>query len=56
MQLARNSVDDDEPAPEQELRESETQLRLAKDATSLGIHDYNVNANKIYWDNRVREL
>ena len=38
------------------LQESELRLRIAQDAAQLGIHDYDIRNNKIYWDDRVREL
>lgn len=41
---------------EQVLRESEERLRMAKDAASLGIHDFDIRAGALRWDERVREL
>jgi two-component system, chemotaxis family, CheB/CheR fusion protein len=38
------------------LQESEMRLRIAQDGAQLGIHDYDILNNQIYWDNRVREL
>lgn len=39
-----------------ERRESQVRLHLAKDAASLGIHDYDVTRGTIRWDERVRQL
>ncbi|MDX2148323.1 MAG: PAS domain-containing protein [Planctomycetota bacterium] len=39
-----------------DARRSEERLALARDAASLGIHDWNVVTGEIDWDRRVREL
>jgi PAS domain S-box-containing protein len=41
---------------EDALRRSEEQLRLACDASALGIHDFNVETGIITWDQRIRTL
>ncbi|MDN7023889.1 PAS domain S-box protein [Methanoculleus sp. FWC-SCC1] len=41
---------------EKTLRESEERLVLAKDASRLGIYDYNLRTGALQWDARVREL
>lgn len=41
---------------EEVLRESEEQLRLAKSAGKMGIHDYRPTSGSLYWDEYVREL
>ena len=41
---------------EASLRESESRLQIAKHAARLGIHDFDVRAGTIHWDERVREL
>jgi PAS domain S-box-containing protein len=41
---------------EEGVRESEERLRLAKDASQLGIHDYDLVTGTIRWDRRVRQL
>ena len=38
------------------LRQSEAQLRMARDAAGLGIHDYDIRTGNVVWDARVREL
>jgi len=38
------------------LRQSEERLRIAKEATSLGIQDFDVASGTVRWDERVREL
>jgi PAS domain S-box-containing protein len=38
------------------LRESEHRLRLAKEATGLGVHEFDPVSGRIEWDPRVREL
>jgi PAS domain S-box-containing protein len=38
------------------LRESEERLRLARDATGLGIQDFDVRSGTVRWDERVREI
>lgn len=44
------------PLTEIALRESEDQLRVAKAAAGLGIHDFNIATGEIRWDERVREI
>lgn len=46
----------DRKRAEVKLLESERQLRIAKDAAALGIHDYDITSGTIQWDARVREL
>ena len=41
---------------ERTLKESERRLRLAQEATGLGIQDYDVRSDTASWDARVREL
>ena len=41
---------------ERTLKESARSLRLAQEATGLGIQDYDVRSDTIDWDARVREL
>ncbi len=41
---------------DRERRESQIRLHLAKDAASLGIHDYDVTRGTIRWDQRVRQI
>ncbi len=41
---------------EDRLRMSERRLRLAKEATGLGVHDFDVTSGSIQWDERAREL
>ncbi len=38
------------------LHESEDRLVIAQDAANLGIHDFHVKKNKVYWDRRSREF
>ncbi|MCE5268693.1 MAG: PocR ligand-binding domain-containing protein [Planctomycetaceae bacterium] len=38
------------------LRESEQRVAMAKDASGLGIYDWNIPAKKIDWDSQVRSL
>lgn len=41
---------------EEALRISEERLRLAKQAAGLGVFEYDLQHNVIYWDERMREL
>jgi PAS domain S-box-containing protein len=41
---------------EQSAREAAERLRLATDAASIGIWDYDVTANRLTWDSRCKEL
>ncbi|MHC2019962.1 PAS domain-containing protein [Methylobacterium sp. CM6247] len=41
---------------EADLRDAQDQLRLAVEATSIGIFDYNLVVNDLNWDARVHEL
>ncbi len=41
---------------ERALRESEEQLRIAKEAADLGIHDHDIVSENIHWDSRIREI
>ncbi len=41
---------------EEALRASEERLRLAKQAAGLGIFDYDLKRNIVYWDNQMRKL
>ncbi|PSJ16605.1 PAS domain S-box protein, partial [Nitrosomonas supralitoralis] len=41
---------------EQALRVSEERLRLAKQAAGLGIFDYEIKRNIVYWDDQMRKL
>jgi two-component system sensor kinase FixL len=41
---------------EEALRISEERLRLAKQAAGLGVFEYDLQRNIIYWDERMREL
>jgi PAS domain S-box-containing protein len=41
---------------EEALRQGEQQLRIARDAAALGIHDYDITTGTIQWDARVREI
>ncbi|PXX12593.1 PAS domain S-box-containing protein [Nitrosomonas ureae] len=41
---------------EEALRISEERLRLAKQAAGLGIFDYDIKRNIIYWDKQMRKL
>ena len=41
---------------ERAISEGEQRLRLAKDASKLGIYEYDITAGTILWDARVREL
>ena len=41
---------------EEALRESERRLRIATEATGLGVQDYDVRSGAATWDARVREL
>jgi PAS domain S-box-containing protein len=43
-------------AAEIALRESKERLRLAQEAGSLGIFDYNLVSGEMQWDKRLREL
>ena len=43
-------------AAEAALEESETRLAIATEAAALGVHDYDVAAGTIGWDERVREI
>jgi two-component system CheB/CheR fusion protein len=43
-------------AVEAALRESETRLQIATEAAALGVHDYDVAAGTLSWDERVREI
>ena len=38
------------------LRQSEERLRLAEEATGLGIQDFDVASGAVHWDRRVREI
>ena len=38
------------------LQESEMRLRIAAEAAALGVHDFDVAAGTIGWDERVREI
>jgi PAS domain S-box-containing protein len=38
------------------LAEKEERLRLAQEAGGIGIHDFDIQRNRIFWDARVREL
>jgi PAS domain S-box-containing protein len=38
------------------LQESEARLRIAKSAARLGLHDFDVQANCVTWDERTREI
>ena len=41
---------------EQALREAELRLRLALDAAAIGVWEYHLNADRLIWDARVREV
>jgi two-component system CheB/CheR fusion protein len=41
---------------EEDLRESETRLQLAREAATLGVLDYNPVRQQMWWDDRAREL
>ncbi len=41
---------------EEALRASEERLRLAKQAAGLGIFDYDLKRNIVYWDKQMRKL
>ena len=41
---------------EDALRKTETRLSIATEAASLGVHDYDVAAGTIRWDDRMREI
>ncbi len=41
---------------EAHLRDSETRLQIATEAARLGVHDYDVVAGTVHWDERVREI
>lgn len=41
---------------EDALRQSEERLRIASDATALGIYDYDITTGTIGWDTRVRSI
>ena len=43
-------------AAEAALRESETRPQIATEAAALGVHDYDVAAGTIGWDERVRAI
>jgi PAS domain S-box-containing protein len=43
-------------AVEAALRESETRLQIATTAAALGVHDFDVAAGTLEWDERVREI
>lgn len=45
-----------DPETEKALRSSEERLRLAKQAAGLGIFDYDIRRNIIYWDQQMREF
>lgn len=38
------------------LQESEERLNLARSAAGVGIYDYDIKANRMQWDQRVREI
>jgi len=41
---------------EEALRESETRLKLAREASDLGVQDYNPTTGECWWDDRARAL
>ena len=41
---------------EADLRESETRLKLAREAAALGVVDYNPITDETWWDERAREM
>jgi PAS domain-containing protein len=41
---------------EEDLRESETRLQLAREAAKLGVVDYNPLRQEMWWDDRARAL
>jgi two-component system CheB/CheR fusion protein len=41
---------------EEALRDSETRLQLARDASNLGIQDYDPKTNECWWDESARSL
>lgn len=41
---------------QQQIRESEFRLQLARSAASLGIHDWDVTTDKVQWDDRIYEI
>jgi len=41
---------------EDDLRESETRLQLARDAAALGVLDFNPATDEMWWDERARGL
>lgn len=41
---------------EEALRESEYRLRMASDAATIGIHDYDISQNQVTWDDKVRAI
>lgn len=45
-----------DPETEKALRSSEERLRLAKQAAGLGIFDYDIRRNIVYWDLQMREF
>lgn len=45
-----------DPNTEEALHVSEERLRLAKQAAGLGIFDYDIKRNIVYWDQQMRKL
>ena len=41
---------------EQDLRESEERMRIAQEATGLGVYDWDIAAGTLEWDERTRTL
>jgi two-component system sensor kinase FixL len=41
---------------EDELREMQYRLTIAKDAAKLGIYDYYISSGRVYWDKSVRDI
>lgn len=41
---------------EEALREGEYRLRIASDAATIGIHDYDISQNQVMWDDKVRTI
>lgn len=43
-------------AAQEQMEESEKRFSIARDAASLGIHDWDVTNNTVKWDQRVRDI
>ncbi|MEH3147371.1 MAG: PAS domain S-box protein [Methylobacterium frigidaeris] len=54
--LGSNNDIHDRRRAEEALHKAEDQLRLAVEATGIGIFDYDLVANDLVWDDRVRAL